>query len=454
MIKQFLPTIATLVALSAAATPVATNPIGLRDMDPDAILATQSSRQPRMAPPFRSVEDPQGTFTANNAVFWNYGDMLGNGTNIYGLALSNMPLDKGYPTAEGQMCRLELVADVAANLEDPLPDGTYTCVDLSSMDVLVPGTLIGPDSYFMDVFLNPDDPTSDELYCYQWTVTSGSVTIEKIADPEGDAKYPRYSVTCQMHGEIVDEETGELFDERDLSATYEGEIIYDDPNAYTPLGEDIQMDIPNLSGRHMSSGEYYLAFYSVPLDEEGSILGAGHLFNVVFLTENYGPMDCDVLVGTFSHCDTFTDYQPGTYAEGFWYNLYGWYVAMGTELSIYDEMAEVDRVGLAVDGTITGTKVSDGIYHFDFDLVTPEGDKMTGSWEGCMKDYVEDYAPNSVDETSLGAKGTVKADCGFIDAPEGARVFNTAGIETGTRDLAPGVYIVRMADHVVKVVVR
>lgn len=43
---------------------------------------------------------------------------------------------------------------------------------------------------------------------------------------------------------------------------------------------------------------------------------------------------------------------------------------------------------------------------------------------------------------------------GCILAPEGARVYNTAGVETGTDNLAPGMYIVTLDGQAVKVVVK
>ena len=314
--------------------------------------------------------------------------MLWNNTNVYILTLSTMPLKKGQPTAEGQMCRLELVADAVPHLYDPLPEGKYSYINLDEVEDPLAGSFIGADSDFLDVFVNPDDPESGELVAYQWTITGGSVEIEKIGEPEDDTISPTYSITCEMEGAMINPETGEITDSRSLSATYTGTVVYDNPNAYTPLGGDVEMDIPNLSGRYNSSGEWYLTFFNVPLDDQGYVIGGGDLLNVVILTEEQTPMDCEALVGSFSSCDTSTDYRPDSFAQGFWYNLLGnVYVVMGTGLTICNDSGEAEKVGLAVDGEIIGTKVSADIYRFDFDLITPEGDKMTGSWEGCVKDY-------------------------------------------------------------------
>ena len=43
---------------------------------------------------------------------------------------------------------------------------------------------------------------------------------------------------------------------------------------------------------------------------------------------------------------------------------------------------------------------------------------------------------------------------GNIIAPQGTRVFNMSGMETGTENLAPGIYIVRVGSKALKVVVR
>lgn len=50
--------------------------------------------------------------------------------------------------------------------------------------------------------------------------------------------------------------------------------------------------------------------------------------------------------------------------------------------------------------------------------------------------------------------GTVKGGYGSIEAPEGARVFNTSGVETGTENLPAGMYIVVLDGKSVKVVVK
>lgn len=48
----------------------------------------------------------------------------------------------------------------------------------------------------------------------------------------------------------------------------------------------------------------------------------------------------------------------------------------------------------------------------------------------------------------------ITVENGNIIAPQGARVFNMQGIETGTADLSSGIYIVRVGNKAVKVVVR
>ena len=54
----------------------------------------------------RSAEEPQFSFTATNAEFYYYGDLLDNSTGVYMLWLANTTMEKGMPTATGQMARL------------------------------------------------------------------------------------------------------------------------------------------------------------------------------------------------------------------------------------------------------------------------------------------------------------------------------------------------------------
>ena len=453
--KQILPVLATFVALSAAAAPLAPKTPAeiLRDIDSYEPLSRIRLASPPMALPTRSLDDPQADLDATYAEYCNYGDLLGNGTNIYMLYLTNTEISKGIPVAEGQMCRLEIIAEAAENPSDPMPQGTYTCIDLDK-DAPVAGTFVAIDSDFLDAFPDPDDPESG-LVAYIWKINAGSVSItinNDIYENQGTADY--YVIKSDgLHGDIISSQTGEVLESRDLSATYLGNLYFNDPNAYTPLGGDVVLDIPNLSGRYMDGGGWTLTFYGVELDEDGFIIGPGDLFNVELITDDPGFMDPELLQGTFTPCDLLVEQVPGCFGQGVWMEFWGMWMSLGTSLNVYNENLEVERVGLAVEGEIVITKVSDGIHHFDFDVTTPEGDRMTGSWEGSISDNVADFS-SGVDETGLGSNGAVKGCHGYIEAPEGARVFNAAGIETGLTDLAPGIYIVRLADRAVKVVVK
>ena len=218
------------------------------------------------------------------------------------------------------------------------------------------GTFVAIDSDFLDAFPDPDDPESG-LVAYIWKINAGSVSItinNDIYENQGTADY--YVIKSDgLHGDIISSQTGEVLESRDLSATYLGNLYFNDPNAYTPLGGDVVLDIPNLSGRYMDGGGWTLTFYGVELDPDGFIIGPGDLFNVELITDDPGHMDPELLQGTFTPCDLLVEQVPGCFGQGVWMEFWGMWMSLGTSLNVYNENLEVERVGLAVEGEIVIT---------------------------------------------------------------------------------------------------
>lgn len=334
----------------------------------------------------RSGEQPATDLNADRMEFWYYGDLLGNGTNVYYLFLSNMEMFKGNPTAEGQMLRILLIAGEDQNPESPtLPAGTFTCTTDETPETLVAGTFFAEDSNYLDVFYNPDNPASKELYAYNFNITAGSLSISKDNDS-------MYDINAVLNGEIVNN-NDEVIYESPINASYKGESHYFDHNAYTPLGADMNVENVSLSGRVSTGGGWSLAFYNLPLDEDGFIIGAGELMNVELYTEDAEKFTASQLIGEYTGLDMFNSQPsewPGHFVQGVWYDFYGTYMAIGTNLSTYNDMGDVVLTGLAESGTIkvTGTNDPD-VLNVDINVTTKEGNKVTCNWQGRVPDFVE-----------------------------------------------------------------
>lgn len=379
----------------------------------------------KKAPATRSLEEPVSSFVANEANFYYYGDLLRNGTGVYMLCLSTAGIKKGNPVHEGQMARIIFIGDPCDEDAPVLPTGDYT-VDYT----FAAGTVSPDDTDFMDVFYLPDEPNT--LVGYIWYPYEGELKI--AADEAG------YNINFSMLGEIYSDDD-EILDSRPCSASYTGPVPYVDLHAYTPIPNDVEINLPNASGRY-SDGDFSITFYSDGLlDEAGFIDGAGQTLNVEIFTEDVAPMNLDLMCGTLLPVDVWTEGPlPGTFMQGTWYDIFGgYYVALGTAYVEYDDMGISQDVGLATDGTITVSKGENGTYTFLFDLITKEGKKMTGSWTGPIADYIADFStPNALE--SVGA------------AAGEAQYTTLQGIAVANP--GPGLYIRRCGDNVCKVIVK
>ncbi len=392
--------------------------------------------------PSRSAYDPQTEFTATEASFYYSGEFE-NGVGGYWLFLSTAGMDKGNPTHDGQMARIFLMAAPPADGADPaLPTGTFT--PLQSDDPTA-GCFYGEASEFMDVFVNPDDPASGELVGYVWTPEGGTVSV--TADDR------IFNVTLEWEAVQSGDESGEKVT---CKASFTGAIPYDDINAYTPLGGNRDVDITGVSGRYNGDGNYSIAFYNVPLDEDGFIIGAGDLLNLELFATPSEHMEIADMVGVYTPVDVF-EHGPveGRFMQGVWYNMFGsMYAAIGTALTVYNPDGS-QLVGLGTDGTVEVAKASgEKDYSVKFDLTTPEGDKIAASWTGPLEDFITDFTVDDALEDVEAADYEIAGGQGCVTAPAGASVYTITGIETGRENLPAGIYVVRCGSVVEKVIVR
>ncbi len=329
--------------------------------------------------------------TAQEATCWYYGDLLGDGTAFYLLILADQCgiSNGGAPITEGHMMRLFVNGPDVADAANPeLPAGEYIASDSYGI-----GTIDKENSDFLDVFLYDIDYDGEkDLVGYIYTLTDGFV--------EATANGETYGINADCDIELNDDE-GMILANGYATMSYEGSIdnkIYG-PSAYPALSDDYEMTIMGVSGRY-TTGNFSLAFYSVALDEDGFIIGGGDLMNVELLTENNEPADYTTLAGVYTCSDFYGGVYPaGTFVGGAWYPVMGsYYAAVGTALSVYDDNCDVEYVGLSKGGTITIADKGNGIFSFDFDLITAEDHKLTGHWEGLLADYVEDWTYSAIEE--------------------------------------------------------
>jgi|GEM_PF-6265164 len=264
-----------------------------------------------------------------------------------------------------------------------------------------------------------------------------------------------YTINVTFYGVLKDSQTDEVLDRQTCTASYTGTLDYADSvvtEDYVPLEEDVVLSDLNVSGRY-TGGDFNIAFYTVPLDDDVFIIGPGNLLSTEFFTDDVRPMDLDLLCGTFTPVDVMTDGPiPGHFMQGLWYDMYGTWFAIGTALSVYKEDGSL-LTGLAVNGTITISREGDDSTVV-FDLVTPENNTITGSWTGPIADFIEDWTyEDSMDEIGV-APSSISGGFGCINAPADVRAFTLSGQETGLSGLTPGLYLVRHEGRTVKVIVR
>lgn len=393
----------------------------------------------------RSAEEPQISFTATNAEFYYMGDLLGNGTGVYQLFLANMPINKGLPTAPGQIARLEIIGNTTDENNPELCTGTFTVMPITD-EIPPAGSIIAEDSDILDVFIHPEDPSAG-LVAYSFTPAEGTLTIDK----EGDT----YSISYDISANLINADTDEIILTQNSECTYTGECTYVDLYAYTPFEEDLEFSDLQASGRYTDGGDYSITFYTPGLlDEEGWIVAAGYTLNAELFVEDVAPMNLDDLVRTFTPNDVFAKGPvPGTFGQGIWYDMFGMYVAILTAVTEYDNSGNVARVALAKEGTITGSKIGDD-YKIAFDLTSAEGHKITAEWIGDLKAAVTDFStPSAVDKIGYNPQ-MITGGKGHINAPADALIYNLSGHRVASDNLPAGIYLVHHNGKSFKVAVR
>lgn len=290
------------------------------------------------------------------------------------------------------------------------------------------------------MFPNPDAPESGEMVGYIWTAKSGTVSITH--------ENGKYTVVAECKATLND--NPRLVN---CKASFTGDIPYVDYYAYTPLSGDRKVEIKGVSGRYYP-GSYNIVFYNVPLDKDGFVVGPGDLLSFECYTDETTHMDLDALCGEYTPVNMFKEGPvKGRFWEGTWYQFSGsMWGALGTALTVYNDDGTM-LTGLATEGVVTFTKADkDGEYTVNFNVATPEKHKITATWTGRLGDFIDDQTAGVENIENDGFK--VRGGEGFIEAPEGAEIYNLSGTKTGATSLPSGIYIVRLNGKSVKVMVK
>lgn len=243
--------------------------------------------------------------------------------------------------------------------------------------------------------------------------TNDSVTIVKKAVVKGNA------VTFTLKKTVAEEGNYKLIIpqhffyvgtdahlSKKLTATFTVKAP-DEPTAgsYETFSGEVTPSLPYASGRYSTAegftgyGNYSIAFFNVPLDNQGFIDGTGELLNVEFLTPYSEHMDLDKLVGTYTPAKYKNGiYEAGNFVPGMWSTSMGFYAAAGTTLTHYDTEGYTDKYGLVSAGSITVSKLENGNYKVVFDLTTRENAHITATYTGKLQNLISDFTnPSDID---------------------------------------------------------
>lgn len=363
----------------------------------------------------------------NESQLWYLGDMMGNGTGMYYLFLSNCGISsEGGAEGAGEFCYFLITTEAPSDLNNlVLPAGEYTATD----DYTV-GTFSSKySSYQHCVYYDPGDG-SQALGAYVFKYMQGTITVAECTTEQISVSYDINAENWAYDSDYA----YVLFNNGHLTANYQGAITVKnaDPSAYPTYPGDAEVSDLNLGGRATTGSSYTdlsITLYNCPVDDGGFIAGAGDLLNVeliVPVTEN--PIAVENLVGTYTYQDMMGGtITPGHYLGGIWYEMYGSYYPLGTCVYHINDNYGYDAVALAVDGTITISALDDENILINFDLISAEGNKILCQWAGSLYDN----SAAQGDGAFAGNPCDITAIKQITDTTTEARYYNLAGQRVG-----------------------
>lgn len=318
-----------------------------------------------------------------------------SGAGQYTFALSDGEMDEeAGPTTAGQTVVIFYAfADNSASTDLlQLPSGTYT-----NGEDFTAGTLYNGRSGYLHVSHCTDVAADGTVN--GWSVDLGYGTL-KVKNDAG-----QYQIDFQ--GGIS--ERSEEYNFKDIHVTYTGGITFEnnDPSFYQPVSQDYAVVPTGMTGTYMTGsdddgneyGNYSLAFFNAPMDEDGYFSGAGECLGVELLTQADETMNVESIVGEY----TITDINDGPFTAGHFLSgcnmdYYGSYWPMGTYLSFMDEDGYTTQTyGFATGGTVKVTADGDQLT-YTVDLEVEGGHKVTMTYtadSSLLEDYTSYYSLNA-----------------------------------------------------------
>lgn len=194
---------------------------------------------------------------------------------------------------------------------------------------------------------------------------------------------------------------------KNLHMTFNGKINYinRDDSYYVTYDHDVDFVPNNLSAGCSASSDYSdysCTFYTVPLDDQGFVTGAGTIVNLELLAKGNSAMNLDDLVGTYTFTDPINGpYEPGHFIGGTNYEMYGQYICIGTYINEYDDQGQsTQSKDFATGGTITVSKVDDK-YRFVCDLTLEGGHKLTMDYTASADQFIDRGSSDGVAKKAM-----------------------------------------------------
>ncbi|MDO4159080.1 MAG: hypothetical protein Q4D41_01315 [Prevotellaceae bacterium] len=335
------------------------------------------------------------------------------GSGEYYVTISDAPMDSdGLPTQVGQtIVRFYAIGEKSIDSNNAiLPSGRY--VSGSSLEE---GSIYDGEGYMVVLRCTGIDAEGN-IDGYQIDLETCVANVEYKSNGTYDIEFK--GSLSEIEG----------VDFTNIRMTYSGPIAFEnnDPSAYKTLAEDVNMVPTAMSGRYTNMagayGNYSIAFYNCPLDEDGFIIGAGELMSVELLTSESASMDISKIAGTYTISSALEGpWAPYNFLDGSLYEYYGMYIPLGTYYTVYGEGgSSTNLYGFAKDGTVVVTVDGTNIT-FDFDLIVEGGKSLTMDFTGDAS-TIQDY-------TVYGAPKAVNSKNGFTKVGKGrANIHNSGNV--------------------------